>query len=103
MSREGFDRKAVFDAVTQDQCCKTETIGEPRDIGPGGYPGWRLFPQGWGEWNDKYRDTVRGILEGDNVTNDFATRLLGSGDLYGCTRPSPTVNVNFITAMTASR
>ncbi|VFS45051.1 glycogen debranching protein GlgX [Enterobacter cancerogenus] len=56
-------------------------IGEPWDIGPGGYQVGG-FPPGWGEWNDKYRDTVREYWKGDNVSTDFAARLLGSGDLY---------------------
>lgn len=80
---EGFDQRGgFFDAVTQDPVlAKLKLIGEPWDIGPGGYQVGG-FPPGWGEWNDKYRDTVREYWKGDNVTNDFAARLLGSGDLY---------------------
>lgn len=80
---EGFDpRGGFFDAVTQDPVLsKLKLIGEPWDIGPGGYQVGG-FPPGWGEWNDKYRDTVREYWKGDNVSNDFAARLLGSGDLY---------------------
>ena len=56
------------------------------------------FPPGWGEWNDKYRDTVREYWKGDNVSNDFAARLLGSGDLYDLRGRRPWASVNFITA-----
>ncbi len=59
MSRKALIREAVFDAVTQDPVlAKLKLIGEPWDIGPGGYQVGG-FPPGWGEWNDKYRDTVR--------------------------------------------
>ena len=44
---------------------KAKLIAEPWDIGPGGY---RLgaFPDGWGEWNDRYRDAVRRFWRGDS-------------------------------------
>lgn len=96
---EGFDpRGRFFDAVTQDPVLsKLKLIGEPWDIGPGGYQVGG-FPPGWGEWNDKYRDTVREYWKGDNVSNDFAARLLGSGDLYDLRGRRPWSSVNFITA-----
>ena len=96
---EGFDpRGGFFDAVTQDPVLsKLKLIGEPWDIGPGGYQVGG-FPPGWGEWNEKYRDTVREYWKGDNVSNDFAARLLGSGDLYDLRGRRPWSSVNFITA-----
>lgn len=96
---EGFDpRGGFFDAVTQDPVLsKLKLIGEPWDIGPGGYQVGG-FPPGWGEWNDKYRDTVREYWKGDNVSNDFAARLLGSGDLYDLRGRRPWSSVNLITA-----
>ncbi len=96
---EGFDQRGgFFDAVTQDPVlAKLKLIGEPWDIGPGGYQVGG-FPPGWGEWNDKYRDTVREYWKGDNVTNDFAARLLGSGDLYDLRGRRSWSSVNFITA-----
>lgn len=67
-----------------------------------GYRPWWLsgggFPPGWGEWNDKYRDTVREYWRGDNVSSDFAARLLGSGDLYDQRGRRPWASINFITA-----
>lgn len=68
-----------------------------QNLGPGGYQVGG-FPPGWGEWNDKYRDTVREYWKGDNVTNDFAARLLGSGDLYDLRGRRSWSSVNFITA-----
>ncbi|QLP48105.1 glycogen debranching protein GlgX [Klebsiella michiganensis] len=96
---EGFDpRGGFFDAITQDPVLsKLKLIGEPWDIGPGGYQVGG-FPPGWGEWNDKYRDTVREYWKGDNVSNDLAARLLGSGDLYDLRGRRPWSSVNFITA-----
>jgi glycogen operon protein len=96
---EGFDpRGGFFDAITQDPVlAKLKLIGEPWDIGPGGYQVGG-FPPGWGEWNDKYRDTVREYWKGDNVSTDFAARLLGSGDLYDLRGRRPWASVNFITA-----
>ena len=96
---EGFDQRGgFFDAIAQDPVLsRVKLIGEPWDIGPGGYQVGG-FPPGWGEWNDKYRDTVREYWKGDNVSTDFAARLLGSGDLYDLRGRRPWASVNFITA-----
>jgi len=76
---------------------RLKLIGEPWDIGPGGYQVGG-FPPGWAEWNDQYRDTVRDYWKGNNVSTDFAARLLGSGDLYDQRGRRPWASVNFITA-----
>ncbi|WP_027486710.1 glycogen debranching protein GlgX [Allorhizobium undicola] len=97
---EGFDQRGgFFDAVTQDPVLsRTKLIGEPWDIGPGGYQVGG-FPPGWAEWNDKYRDSVRDYwLNGDNTAPDFAARLLGSGDIYDQRGRRPWASVNFLTA-----
>jgi len=96
---EGFnERGGFFDAMMQDPVLsKLKLIGEPWDIGPGGYQVGG-FPPGWAEWNDKYRDTVREYWKGNNVSTDFAARLLGSGDLYDFRGRRPWASVNFITA-----
>ncbi len=97
---EGFDQRGgFFDAVTQDPVLsKVKLVGEPWDIGPGGYQVGG-FPPGWAEWNDKYRDTVRDYWKGDDGTApDFAARLLGSGDIYDLRGRRPWASVNFITA-----
>ena len=97
---EGFDqRSGFFDAVGQDPVLsKLKLVGEPWDIGPGGYQVGG-FPPGWAEWNDKYRDTVRDYWKGDDGTaGDFAARILGSGDVYDLRGRRPWAGVNFITA-----
>ena len=96
----GFDqRSGFFDAVGQDPVLsKIKLIGEPWDIGPGGYHVGG-FPPGWAEWNDKYRDTVRDYWKGTpGTTGDFAARVLGSGDVYDLRGRRPWASVNFITA-----
>ncbi len=97
---EGFDQRGgFFDAVTQDPVLsRVKLIGEPWDIGPGGYQVGG-FPPGWAEWNDKYRDSTRDYwLDRDNCAPDFAARLLGSGDIYDLRGRRPWASVNFITA-----
>jgi len=97
---EGFDQRGgFFDAVSQDPVlARTKLVGEPWDIGPGGYQVGG-FPPGWAEWNDKYRDTVRDYWkDGDGTAPDFAARLLGSGDIYDQRGRRPWASVNFISA-----
>ena len=56
------------------------------------------FPSGWMEWNDGYRDTVRGFLRGKGGIGVFATRFAGSQDIFGGGERSACASVNFITA-----
>ena len=96
----GFDQRGgFFDAVGQDPTlAKIKLIGEPWDIGPGGYQVGG-FPPGWAEWNDKYRDTVRDYWKDtDHTAPDFATRFAGSGDVYDHRGRRPWAGVNFLTA-----
>ena len=70
----GFHRDAAFfSAVAQDPLLsRVKMIAEPWDIGQGGY---RLggFPSGWLEWNDRYRDAMRGFwIHGAGTRGDFA-------------------------------
>jgi glycogen operon protein len=96
---EGFDPAApLLAAIAQDPELRVlKLIAEPWDIGMGGYqPGG--FPSAWGEWNDKYRDTVRKFWRGDGgMLGDLATRVAGSGDLFGAKR-RPSRSVNFVVA-----
>jgi glycogen operon protein len=97
---EGFDQRGgFFDAVGQDPTLsQVKLIGEPWDIGPGGYQVGG-FPPGWAEWNDKYRDTVRDYWKGsEGVMQGFAARVTGSGDIYDQRGRRPWAGVNFLTA-----
>ena len=71
-------------------------IAEPWDIGPGGYQ-LGTFPPRWGEWNDRFRDSVRRFWRGDGGTlGGFTTRFAGSADVFPG-RPLSR-GINFITA-----
>ena len=69
-------------------------IAEGWDAAGGYYLG--LFPEGWAEWNGKYRDCVRRFIRGDNGTiEELMLRIAGSPDLYHNRRPH--ASINFIT------
>ncbi|AMJ60571.1 glycogen debranching protein GlgX [Bosea sp. PAMC 26642] len=96
----GFDQRGgFFDAMGQDPILgKVKLIGEPWDIGPGGYQVGG-FPPGWAEWNDKYRDTTRAYWKSEEgIIRDLAARITGSGDVYDLRGRRPWSSVNFITA-----
>ena len=98
--RHGFDPSCSFlDAVRQDPVLsQVKLIAEPWDIGPGGYQLGNFAP-GWAEWNDRYRDTVRGLWRGDGgQLPAFAARFTGSADLFDHHGRRPAASVNFITA-----
>lgn len=72
-------------------------IAEPWDCGMGGY---RLghFPLGWSEQNDRFRDTVRRFWRGDRgLLGDFATRIMGSRDVFFKGYRSINASVNYVT------
>jgi len=98
--RHGFDPSGSFlDAVRQDPTLsQVKLIAEPWDIGPGGYQ-LGNFPPGWAEWNDRFRDTVRGLWRGDGgQLAAFASRFTGSADIFAHQGRRPTASVNFVTA-----
>jgi glycogen operon protein len=52
----------------------------------------------WKEWNGKFRDDVRRFLRGDyGSVQNFATRLLGSPDIFGHEEREPEQSINFVT------
>jgi glycogen operon protein len=87
-----------FDVVRQDpDISRVKLIAEPWDLGPGGYQVGN-FPIGWGEWNGKYRDTVRQFWRADQgQVGQLASRLSGSSDLYERSQRSPLSSVNLVT------
>ena len=89
---------AFFDIIHQDPVLsQVKLIAEPWDVGPGGYQVGN-FPVGWTEWNGKYRDCVRKFWKGDGGTaNEFATRMVGSSDLYAWNGRLPYASINFLT------
>src|SRR6202167_4628907 len=96
----GFDEGGGFlDSCRQDPVLsRVKLIAEPWYLGPGGYQVGG-FPPGWAEWNDRFRDTVRGFWKGDHgKLADFATRISASPDLFDKRGRKPWTSVNFITA-----
>ena len=99
-SNGGFDAAApLFAAVRAVAALAySKLIAEPWDVGPGGYQLGK-FPVGWSEWNDQYRDTVRGFWRGDaNMVAPLAERLAGSSDLFRSRGRKPTASINFVTS-----
>ena len=96
----GFEEEGRFlDACRQDPVLsQVKLIAEPWDCGPGGYQVGRFSP-GWAEWNDRYRDTIRGYWRGDEgQLPELATRLTASADFFNKRGRKPWASVNFITA-----
>jgi len=101
---------SFFTALRQDPVlADVHLIAEPWDSGPGGYQLGR-FPGAFLEWNDRFRDAVRGYwlhgapglnhrAESRAVTRgEFARRLAASSDLFHHSQRRPSASVNFITA-----
>jgi len=96
----GFNERHGFHlACRQDPVLsQLKLIAEPWDCGIGGYQ-VGAFPPGWLEWNDRFRDTVRGFWRGDQgKLPELASRITASGDLFNWGGRRPFASVNFITA-----
>lgn len=96
----GFDPQHPFlAAIAQDPTLRDLIhIAEPWDLGPGGYQ-LGAFPAGWGEWNDRARDTFRRFWRGhDGLLGALATRLAGSADIFAARHRSLSRSINFVTA-----
>jgi isoamylase len=102
MARVGggaFSQQAAFFlAVHQDPVLsRVKMIAEPWDLGDGGY---RLgnFPHLFGEWNDRYRDTMRRFWRGDEwQAPELGYRVAGSADLFKGSGRRPMASINFVT------
>ena len=102
IGRDEYDFRqwaGVLDAIHQDPVLAgVKLIAEPWDIGEGGYQ-LGNFPVRWSEWNDRYRDDVRGFWLADSRSiADMGYRLTGSSDIYENTGRGPVASVNFIAA-----
>jgi glycogen operon protein len=98
----------LLNAISSDPALQdVKLIAEPWDVGLGG---WQTgnFPDGWSEWNDRYRDRVRNFWLADIAEarrngrapvgiGGFATRLAGSSNTFSPER-GPLASVNFVTA-----
>ncbi|MFM2480101.1 glycogen debranching protein GlgX [Celerinatantimonas sp. YJH-8] len=86
-----------FKVLQQDPVLnQVKLIAEPWDIGPNGYQVGG-FPYDWHECNDHFRDNLRAFWRGDDGTlAEFATRMMGSRDLFPGEFRSLHSSVNFI-------
>lgn len=102
LARELFevDRLAsFFDIIQQDPVIsRVKLIAEPWDLGEGGYQVGN-FPPGWSEWNGRYRDSVRRVIndQGGSIS-EYVTRVSGSSDLYRREDRRPQASINYITS-----
>jgi glycogen operon protein len=96
----GFDPNAAFFvALRQDPVLAgVHLIAEPWDAGFDGYQLGR-FPGRFAEWNDKFRDAVRGYwLQRGVGRGELARRFTASSDLFNHGQRRPAATVNFVTA-----
>ena len=82
-----------FKSIQKDpMLSQVKWIAEPWDLGPRGYQ-LSNFPNGWSEWNDQYRQTIRKFWRGDaNQAQSLTKRVSGSHDLFEDRPPHSTVN-----------
>ena len=84
----------LLEAIAHDPVlADTKLIAEASDAAGtyqvGSFPGYGR----WGEWNMRYRDAIRRFLLGHRGSaGEFATRLVGSPDLYAGRGATPSVN-----------
>lgn len=99
VSNHGFDpQSAFFNIIHQDPILsKVKLIAEAWDIGEDGYQSGN-FPILWSELNGKYSDGIRNFWLGENIKlAEFATRFMGSPDIYQSNGRQPHASVNYIT------
>ena len=100
LARDPFDvsdRSGFLQAIQQDPVLsRVKLIAEAWDLGPGGY---RVggFPTGWGDWNDRFRDTIRAFWRGDQgQMPSLASRLSGSSDIFNHSGRKPWASVQYV-------
>ena len=97
---EPMGRPPVIRDIAKDPTlARCKLFAEPWDCGGlyqvGSFPNWDR----WGEWNGKYRDTLRRFVKGDmGLKSELACRLSGSSDMYRTNARKPYHSLNFVTA-----
>jgi glycogen operon protein len=75
---------------------KCQLVAEPWDPGPGGY-GVGKFGKEFREWNDTYRDEIRGFWRGEpGKIGALAGKVSGSSEIYNFAGRKPSAGVNFL-------
>ena len=88
---------AFFATIHQDPVLQgVKLIAEPWDTGTNGYQVGN-FPYHWSEWNDRYRESVRGFWRNEpGRLPEVAARLTGSIDLFKGSGRRPSASINYI-------
>jgi isoamylase len=91
------DPPLLWDIETDPTLAGIKLIAEAWDAA-GLYQVGSFVGDSWKEWNGLFRDDVRGFLRGDRGTvSRFASRLLGSPDIYGHEEREAEQSINFVT------
>jgi len=99
-----IDPPVIWQIELSEVLADTKVIAEAWDAAGlyevGYFPGYR-----WGEWNGRFRDTIRhfvkgdqGYLEGSTLVGKLAAVIAGSADIFESNGELPINSVNFITA-----
>lgn len=96
---DDMNNHPLFKAIQNDPVLsKVALIAEPWDASIGGYKVGG-FPNGWADWNGRFRDDIRSFWRGDwGQLPAFAKRITGSSDIYGPSGKSPLASVNYVTS-----
>ena len=87
----------LWDIETDPALAGIKLIAEAWDAA-GLYQVGSFVGDSWKEWNGRFRDDVRSFFKGDRDTvSKFASRLLGSPDIYGHEEREPEQSINFVT------
>lgn len=96
---DDMNQHPLFKAIQNDPVLsKVALIAEPWDASAGSY---RVggFPNGWADWNGRFRDDIRSFWRGDwGQLPAFANRISGSNDIYGPSGKGPLGSVNYVTS-----
>jgi len=94
----GFNPNAeTLKAIKSDPILsKSILVAEPWDPGPGGYQ-LGAFGKEFREWNDSYRDEVRGFWHGeDGKIGALAGKVAGSAEVFNFAGRKPGATVNLL-------
>lgn len=107
-SHQFTPRHPLLIAIAADTVLSgVKLIAEPWDVG---YNGWQTgnFPQGWADWNDRFRDTARDFWLSDQAAladgrragtaARLASCLAGSADVFARSGRTAVSSINFVTA-----
>ncbi len=87
----------LWDIDTDPALAGVKLIAEAWDAA-GLYQVGSFVGDSWKEWNGRFRDDIRSFLKGDPGTvSKFASRLLGSPDIYGYEEREAEQSINFVT------